>query len=59
MVKWTVINMVFMIGWLALNHSIDHALGIAVGSATDWILYMGVLIVVSTICSVAGSRART
>ena len=50
--KWIAINVVFVLVWLGLNHPLDQALGIEVGSTVDWTLYMGVSILVAGICSI-------
>lgn len=56
--KWLTANLVFTLGWLAANHPLDNALGIAIGSATDWTLYLTVSILVGTICFIGASSAK-
>lgn len=56
--KWLTANLVFTLGWLVANHPLDDALGIKVGSAADWTLYMSVLILVSAICSIGAFSSK-
>ena len=46
--KWLLANMTFVLLWLACNHPLDRALGITVGSTTDWAVFAGFPVTVAS-----------
>lgn len=56
--KWITANAVFALVWLVANHPLDNALGIAIGSAADWALYLTVSILVGIICTIGATSSK-